>query len=738
MEIGNILQINDWNIKKFLLVILFFQLIAWATLILNDQFNIVFPRQLIWSIYLLFIPGILIVRIFKLHKIGNIETLLYSLGLSISFLMVIGLILNYLLPPFGINYPLSTNTLIISISFLVLVLCIISYFRDYKYSEPEIITINLKDVYKPAILCLVPFLSFLGTYIMNTYELNYLNIFLIIVISILVLFTTFNVIKKKYYPLTVFVISISLLYFTSLISTFVWGQDIFKEYSIALLVIKNSLWDPSINNNLNGILSIIMLAPIISKITNMNLEWIFKIIYPFIYAFVPLCLYIIFKKQTNAKIAFLAVFYVMATFSFFGEMNSLARQQIAELFFVLLILLITKKDMPPFVRSSLLIIFGFSLVVSHYSLSYIFMFLVISSGIMIYLLRFYRKSIIEKTENRDSDIVLSITFILFFVILVLAWYMYVSSASSLESIVKILNNIYENISSDFLSPDAVQPLNLLTRQFLPFHQITKYLLLISQAFIGLGILSSIIYFFKNRNIKMDKEYWALSLCTFILLILLVLVPNLSNQLQTTRFLHIAQLVLAPFCILGFIEIFNILGKLLRTHLQKNSLENLLQIFSIFLVIYFLFNSGLVYELMNEKETAASLISFDSNFDYTKYNYYELSGSDWIIKNNENYKIFADDNRALLIYSRGVPENAMGLSKISRYINNTKNSKNMTNISFYIFFGSYNIKNNAVYVSTVSPSGKFIREYKSADSYINNTDNKIYDNGGSLFYFVQNL
>ncbi len=52
-------------------------------------------------------------------------------------------------------------------------------------------------------------------------------------------------------------------------------------------------------------------------------------------------------------------------------MTALARQEVAELFFVLLILLLVSKEMNQRIQSALFIVFGLSLVVSHYGLFYI-------------------------------------------------------------------------------------------------------------------------------------------------------------------------------------------------------------------------------------------------------------------------------------------------------------------------------------------------------------------------------
>lgn len=164
---------------------------------------------------------------------------------------------------------------------------------------------------------------------------------------------------------------------------YIWGWDTHHEYYLSNLVIANPLWNSTIPYAVNTMLSIVMFAPIVSSICNMSLTWVFKIIYPLLFSLVPLGLYRVFQKQIDDKIAFLSCFFFVSLFMFYTEMLQLARQQIAELFFVLLILLMIDKNMDKTKRAFLSIVFGVSLVVSHYGLSYIYMFCLISAWLIL-------------------------------------------------------------------------------------------------------------------------------------------------------------------------------------------------------------------------------------------------------------------------------------------------------------------------------------------------------------------
>ena len=85
-------MMNDWEIKEFLWVVVPIQL-AMLVVVGLDTLGLRLPyiQQFLGFIYLTFIPGIILLRILRLHGIDAIKTLLFTVGLSIAFLMLFGL-----------------------------------------------------------------------------------------------------------------------------------------------------------------------------------------------------------------------------------------------------------------------------------------------------------------------------------------------------------------------------------------------------------------------------------------------------------------------------------------------------------------------------------------------------------------------------------------------------------------------------------------------------------------------
>jgi uncharacterized membrane protein len=744
--IANPLQMNDWGIKKFLKAILAIQLAMWSVIGLNAiGLQIPILRQFVSFIYLTFVPGIIICRILKLHKLGNIETLLYTVGLSIATLMFTGLFVNTVYPLFGISKPISLLPLIISISAVVLVLCILSYVRDKDFYDPSFIDVG-NVLSPPALfLCSIPFLAVFGTYLVNFHHNNILLMFLIVIIALIALLIGFDrFIPKNLYPLAVFVIAISLLYHASLISMYIWGWDIQGEYLLCNIVKINDLWNPTICSNLNAMLAIVMLAPIFSDTCGMNPQWIFKIIYPLLFSLVPLGLYRVYQKQTDDRIAFLACFFFVSLFTFYGAMLELARQQIAELFLVLLILAMIDKGMRKTTRSFLFIVFGISLVVSHYGLSYIYMFCLISAWLLLILAEnpamqklmnnFYSK--LGRSEKKPvgnpifsnaKDRTISSVFVLLFITFTLAWYMYVSSSSAFNSIVYIGDHMASSIFIEFLSPEAAQGLNIITTKTVsPLHSVAKYLHLLSLFFIAVGIITLIL---KCRDMKFEREYVAFSLVAFGICLGGIALPYFASALNTSRLYQITLIFLAPFCVIGGITVFRMLSRVVRASWTNESVKSSLKVLSLFFAIFLLFNSGWVYEVTKDNPTSKSLSNY---MDNTCCNEKEAFGAKWLSANTDsNSIVYGDEYGRLLLGTWFHLENVN--RKRTRFPMDFKKIRE----DAYIFLRSWNIEKHEVVLIGVH---KAIVEQK----HVNFADvpelydlitakNKVYDNEGSQIF-----
>ena len=732
LEISEPFQMNDWELVPFLKVVITLHLIFLGLIFLDSAgFSIPVIHPLISFLYIIFIPGILMIRVLRLHNLGSIETLLYSVGLSIAVLMFSGFFINMIYPFFGIQDPFSPIPLAITISAIVAILCILCHVRDEGYVVLHFISCGNEDYLPIFALSIIPCISVLGAYLMNVHQNNILLMLMIVAIAIVAVLIGFDTgIPAKFYPLAVFMLTLSLLLHRSLISMHLWGWDIFHEYYIASLVIENSLWDSAIPFNTNAMLSIVSLLPIFSSICAMNPVWVLKVMYPFIFSLVPLGLYRAVQKQTNEKIAFFAMFFFISFFTFYSEMLSLARQQMAELFLVLTILLIIDKTMSRKKSLCLLFIFGASLIVSHYALTWVYLPSLIIAWILLLFMEIPGiKAFREKTfseirrkidkipsshiSERVQPRTITLPYVLFFVIFTIFWYTTFSGGSTIESIFTTGERIVSSISEEFLNPEAVQGLGIIIKETTsPLNTISKSLHLVTIFFIVFGLL---ILLYQRNKFRFENEYMAFSWINLLICIGGVTLPFFASALNTTRLYQITLIFLAPFCIIGGIIAFKSILKPIYT-------GNPYVAISIFLVIFLAFNSGFVDEIATGKSSSIALdpTFLEGTSDFALFNDREVSAAQWLYGANNN-AIYADATRQNLwrVY---------GDAQAGRLPERTTKIEDDS----YLYLGTYNIAKKQIRVLHTEQA--FTYEMYIDSRRIIQNNNKIFANGGAEVYY----
>ena len=671
-------------------------------------------RQIVGFTFLTFFPGVLILRILRIHNIASIESLLYSVGLSVAFVMFTGAFANFVLPLIGISRPISILPITTTLAVFTIILGAVAYKRDKDFpAEPRRFNIREIPQFPYLFLFVLPILAIFGARLVNLYQNNFLLLFFIVVVCCVVAMVAFDRLPRNAYPLATVMIGISLLLHTTLISSQLSGYDIHLEYYYQNLVAQGSYWDFAAPGNVNTALSIVMLNPMYSMILNTDAIWVFKIVYPVIFCFVPLALFHIFREQIGAKKAFFATFFFMAMVVFFTEMTSLARQQVAELFLALLILLLIDRKLALGQRMTLAIIFAVSLTVSHYALGHICLYLLIVSWGIVVLVRsgagkrawgwlthkfggLPETASLGAFPHRNMAIVVCV-----YLIFAVAWYGGIAQGTALKTILGIGESQYALLSTEpggFFEPTEREAL-VLTAIGLDFFsasgwgkcfRIFQYL---TEIFIVVGFGYMVL---RPRGFKFKPEYIGLSMGAALILLACIVIPRFSSHLNITRFYHICLFLLAPLCILGGEVIWHRASRLTRSVSSRlqlkrepepsslqalsraergNSLKesengqvktinnaNVNPAYSKFLALailipYFLFNSGFISEIggpelymPNDMPHSLALSSYW--LDMPVFNQKEADAVTWLAQRiDDNALVYADDYGRLLLHQR---------------------------------------------------------------------------------------
>jgi uncharacterized membrane protein len=704
------------------------------------EFYVPFGRQAVTFIYLMVAPGLLVLGILKLLKISIEELILYTIGLSVSLIVLMGLLVNSIAPIIGITNPISKFPLTIAISIFVCCLAGVFYLhnRNYKWT----VSINLGYILSPSALALmlIPFLAVFGAYLAYFYETNILLLFLLGVLAVLPVFVVvFDRFPEKLYPLAIFIIALSLTYHITLASPYSLRSDNNHEHYAISSTLMDTLWNPSVPDANNAMLTLVVFASIFSILGNVDIILVLKLIYPFLLSLVPLSLYIILRSQVPPKIAFMSCYFLMSVRPFYEILTTHAKMSTAIFFIALLTLLILDRKILQLKKKLMYILFTFSLVTSHYASSYIFMFYLIFTYISLLLTR-HR---IRSTEVTSTSVAM-------FVSMTIAWYMYTATGSPFNAAVRLGNHIVNSIYSELFSPEVTGGLMYLTMEVpYPSYLILKWLHTITQVFIVVGLMTFVyakISRKEMKEVKFQTEYFMFAIISVLILGASIIIPHLVGpySIGMDRIYSFTLLFLSPFGIVGGIIIAEGLskfGSLMKiSALQNRKLS--LTILSVFFSIFLLFNSGFVTEItrdhfgsvaisrsrIEKSGTIKEKLSLQNNQGFFPEE--DIFSAKWLYKNGDFSRSLYGDAYAhivLMVYAH--------LSDVNILTPDTVILQGS-----YVYLRKINYRDNIM----AFPGGYYGKEYlkKYGDywwntsdiMYILNSMNKIYSNGGSIIYY----
>ena len=470
--------------------------------------NIPFLRQILGFLFLTLLPGLLILLILKLNKIDFLEKFILTWGLSISFLIFFGLLINNLSLSLGYETPLSTISLLISfnIAFVILAIigCKIKTFEKSFICKNWLPNRNLSTPEKAFLIVpiMFPALSIFGMNLMNMTDNNIILMIMLFLIPIYIAFVCFfnHKFSKRLYPVVIFLIGISLLLLLSLRSNHLIGWDVHTEYRFFLTTWHNLHWSVRGYSTLDACLSISLLPTIYQSILNVNNEYLYKIFYSMIFSISPLVIYVISKKYVGELYGFLASCFFMFQHNFLWTASS-PRTNTAILFFGLAMMTLFSDKIDPLKKRIIFIVFMASCTVSHYSTTYIFFFIILGTFIGIEILS--KKYTFKK--------VVSLTVVLLFFAMLFFWYSQVTE-TAFNSGVGFIGDTFSNLNRFFIEESSEKSAELFGEGIMEKSAPKRIEIMFSWLtfiFIGIGIITLIKRYKKMSfpELNFEKPYF---------------------------------------------------------------------------------------------------------------------------------------------------------------------------------------------------------------------------------------
>ncbi len=668
------------NSKRFLLFILLYILITDLSIILNIP---VF-RQVLGFTFLAFVPGLLILYILKLDRLGPIEKTVCSIGLSVSFSMFVGLLINLVYPFFSYSTPLSTNSLLTSFSVITLILTIIAYLRNRDTSFGGLFDFKLNTREKAFLIvpALFPLISILGIRLMNTMDNN---VILMALLFLIPTYTIFITIKHRQVPVKVYapiilLTSIAVLLMTLFRSSHIIGIDIHNEFYLSQLTTGNQYWQTFENNLLSASLLSSLITSIYQAFLSVNPEHLFQILHYFFFALIPLVVYLISRKYIGNLGAFLASFFLISQVRFLAVGGGI-RTDIAILFFALAIMVVFHDGFSNISKRLLFIIFSASCILSHYSTSYIFFFLLlltwIGTHVITRLCTFLEKhitsgipSLLTNSPNSLSETIavevprprlkgsITLGFIGLFFTLLFFWYSQITEAA-FRGGVNFIALTLSNIQNFFILESRG---GIVSKAFgsglgtmeIP-NRVTFIFSWLTIVLIAIGILITLASRRSMVNLpiqlesgkpnflthRFDTEFFVLSLACSAVLVASVALPFVYTSYGVDRAYFQMMTILSPFFVIGGM----VIAKFLRFRWAY-------LITLVVLIPYFMCNIGVMHQIFGVPQSII-LNSQGQQYDVLYVHDQETSAAIWIKDSfSEKDTIYTDYLKSNILKSQG--------------------------------------------------------------------------------------
>jgi uncharacterized membrane protein len=706
------------SIPGLIQLVIFFQIFTNIVVL----FNIPYLRQIIGFLYLTFIPGLVIVKVFNLSQKNILETLILAIGLDIAFLLFVGLLLNELLPIFGLASPLSTNSLLIAFNIITMAFIILLYYKKTNVSDlTNIIKLSDFPIKSIVFIIIIPLLSILGVAFVNGMNNNSILLLMLVFITIFISMSVLKneILPPKLYLVAILAITFALIFHIAMITNYFLGWDFHSEYQVFELVNNKGFWDStltSVDENIAkgySMLSVTILPTIYSKIIDINGTIIFKLLYPLMLALIPMVLYIFYSERMDKKIAYLSILFFISNLTFFGVDGFSAKQIVGEFFYVLLFMVIMKNDINAPKKWLLFTLFGIAMIISYYSLAYILLFFIFLPYLIL------TKSQFMSTSKKSVDIYMLFTFF----VVTFTWYTYSNSSAQMNNLKVIVEQIVMNFGRDFFdistrSTTVLRGIGLSqTTSFL--HQIGSLVFYVSELLILIGFIKM---FFTRKNkedpIHLDKEYYIFASLNLIILFLCIAIPNFARFFRAERFYQTALIFLAPFFVLGGNTLFQFFLRIKKQTVATN-------LILIILVPFLLFQTGFIYEVTDDYNYSLPLsmyrmdrITLSSRIIDAK----EVTAASWLSNrmNHSNGLVYGDfisTLKVLTSYGMLSTENFRDLSNTTRFTGKIN----------YIYLREVNTLENKI----IGANGS----WNSTDVFpLVENRNNIYSNGASKIFF----
>lgn len=489
-------------------------------LLLGQLLGISIPiiRPVVAFVFLTFLPGALFLTWLGVEPRVEPRWVVYVVGCSLLLLMGLGLAIHLLLTFLGISSPFSLMTFSIGVTALI-----VSLLFGLRESDIESLEFAFRPDLTVIFLLQLPLWAILSVKYLNVSGTNLPLLVTLGMVSMIPVLVAIGLFPTRRLGLAVLALALVLLLHKSL-----WRMHVYRGHSSPITIWHTGLWDPATQN----LLSVAVIPPMYAFLLDISILTELKVVHPFLVAFIPLGMYVMFRTYVGSIQGFLGASLFIFAHPFYFQYPSEPRVGTPILFLVLLGVVISDTRLSQVKKGILSLVFGIGIVVSHYGTSYYVMFAILGAGALLYV--FYpvldaigayvvdpgpKRSIVRTLRekfSRPKIQSLHWSFGGFYLASTITWYLYTKKSRTFESLILHIVNALESLLGDSSSLGSTAT-RLQTDYSGISIALSKYLYMIFGLLTVIGF--TICYyrrFINPRESKFDDDFLALSSLLFVL------------------------------------------------------------------------------------------------------------------------------------------------------------------------------------------------------------------------------
>lgn len=333
------------------------------------------PLNRLWSAQvllvplLLVVPGVVLLRALRIPSQLVTSFPVYVPCASIVVLFGSGLAVDTVGPLVGVSAPLRPGPLLVGLELTCFALLAASV------NVPSDVVIHWRLPLQPGRLAwplVLPLVAAAGALRLNSGRGD--DVALMAVVAFVVMLVAAAVFSSRLdeslLKLILYAAGLAMSWSYSLRGDGVYGYDIAAEYQRLQETIVTGVWHAAHPNDAYGaMISVTVMPAQLHFLSGVSGLLVLKVIYPMIYALFPVALFDLARRILSKGWAFVAAAFTIGQYAF-TEIVGVARQEIALVLFVALVMAMLDTRIPRRPQWALVAALGLAMALSHYSTTY--------------------------------------------------------------------------------------------------------------------------------------------------------------------------------------------------------------------------------------------------------------------------------------------------------------------------------------------------------------------------------